>query len=293
MFSEDIAAFSLCTLANGANLLGYYMYHGGNNPHSLLSDDSPETTLQVGLLHAAVGTIGCVTLFSAPLPSSPLFALSPRQESSFQPSGAANPMPSESYDFYAAIGEFGQPRQHFHQLRRHHLLLRDYGDLIAGLPSILPKVLPASLDDATTLRWAVRAGPSAGFLFVNNHQRLLPMPAKTGVRFQLRVLPPPLFPAFVCLGASTCCLCLHSSVGLQGAHGSTIDIPSRNSPPLTVSSGVFFHLPFGIATPAGVKLAWSTAQVCASCLLDMVCIAADICSSNVQYVCTFHLFCCS
>ncbi len=84
----------LCDVANGFAMLGYYMYHGGNNPHSLLWNhdrDRPNTTLQ---------------------------------ESSFQPAGAANPMPSESYDFFAPLGEFGQPRQHYHQMRRLHLLIQ-------------------------------------------------------------------------------------------------------------------------------------------------------------------------
>ena len=51
----------------GVNTLGYYMYHGGNNPHSTIHHDmdNPNTTLQ---------------------------------ESSFQPAGKANPMPSISYE---------------------------------------------------------------------------------------------------------------------------------------------------------------------------------------------------
>ena len=28
------------------------------------------------------------------------------------------------YDFFAPLGEFGQPRQHYHQMRRLHLLLQ-------------------------------------------------------------------------------------------------------------------------------------------------------------------------
>ena len=31
-YSRDIASLSLCKLGSGANLLGYYMYHGGTNP---------------------------------------------------------------------------------------------------------------------------------------------------------------------------------------------------------------------------------------------------------------------
>ena len=85
MDSSDMPAMHLVSIANGVNALGYYMYHGGNNPHTTKTvpgqdPEAPENTLQ---------------------------------ESSFQPAGAANPMPSFSYDFYAPLGEFGQPRQHF------------------------------------------------------------------------------------------------------------------------------------------------------------------------------------
>ena len=47
-------AMHLCDVADGVNALGYYMYHGGNNPHSLvhttgLDRDAPNTTLQARL----------------------------------------------------------------------------------------------------------------------------------------------------------------------------------------------------------------------------------------------------
>jgi hypothetical protein len=35
--ADDVAAFVLCKLGSGANLLGYYMYHGGGNPEGKLS----------------------------------------------------------------------------------------------------------------------------------------------------------------------------------------------------------------------------------------------------------------
>jgi len=72
--SSDMPAMHLCDVGVGVNAMGYYMYHGGNNPHSLVhshNQDDPNTTLQ---------------------------------ESSFQPAGAANPMPSVSYDFFAPLG---------------------------------------------------------------------------------------------------------------------------------------------------------------------------------------------
>merc|ERR1719408_243545 len=115
MQPEDMPASHMVFLANGVNGLGYYMYHGGNNPHSAFGDD-PEAGLQ---------------------------------ESSFQPAGAQNPMPSLSYDFFAPLGEFGQPRRHYHLMRRMHLFLNNFGHLLAPMATTQPQAGP--------VRWAVRS----------------------------------------------------------------------------------------------------------------------------------------
>ena len=70
MYSEDMPSLHTVLLANGVNCLGYYMYHGGTNPHSLKNhSDCPESTLQ---------------------------------ESSFQPAGAQNPM-TQSRTIFAPL----------------------------------------------------------------------------------------------------------------------------------------------------------------------------------------------
>jgi beta-galactosidase len=38
MYPEDTESLALCKLGSGANLLGFYMYHGGQNPEGKLSD---------------------------------------------------------------------------------------------------------------------------------------------------------------------------------------------------------------------------------------------------------------
>merc|ERR1719265_2497623 len=111
MDPEDMPAAHNIFLASGVNGLGYYMYHGGNNPHSIFGD-GPEQGLQ---------------------------------ESSFQPAGAQNPMPSLSYDFFAPLGEFGQPRRHYHQMRRLHLFVQDIGSSLAATQLVVPKELPPNL----------------------------------------------------------------------------------------------------------------------------------------------------
>ena len=199
MDPDDMPAMHLVDVGSGVNGLGYYMYHGGNNPHSVVHDDSPEYTLQ---------------------------------ESSFQPAGAQNPMPSISYDFFAPLGEFGQPRPHYHSMRRLHLLARRFGSELAATVTTLPQ--PVGSPDNGALRWSVRSNRRSGFLFVNNYQRLANLSAKPGVRFHLR-----------------------------WTDGHVLDIPSNQSVALTVPPASWFVWPFGLRLFAcpGPELAWATAQV--------------------------------
>ena len=219
MAPDDMPAMHMVFAAEGVNGLGYYMYHGGNNPHSAFGD-APEQGMQ---------------------------------ESSFEPAGAHNPMPSQSYDFFGPLGEFGQPRRHFHAMRRLHLYLRDFGAQLAAMGAYTPRVVPASAGaaDAGVLRWAVRSDGARGALFVNNYQRLQQMPAHRGVRFQLN-------------GAQ-----------LPGG-GANLTVPSARSPPLTVPAGAWFHWPFNFDVDVRATLAWATAQV--------LCRVADAASGTTTLV---------
>ena len=145
-------AMHLVDVGAGFNGLGYYMYAGGNNPHSLVPrhdhyqphpqrfGDYPNETLQ---------------------------------ESSFElrTLGQPNPMPSESYDFFAPLGEFGQPRPHYHSMRRLHQFVtsRDHGwgRILADTSAFVVA------NQSSSLRWMVRSqgAQGASFLFVNNYQR--------------------------------------------------------------------------------------------------------------------------
>jgi len=104
-----------------------------------------------------------------------------------QATGYWNDLPEKTYDFQAPLGEFGQRRPSYDLLRRLHLFLHDFGPQLALMPAHLPAARPTGRDDAATLRWAVRSDGHAGFVFVNNYQRLLPMPAKPGVQFELKL----------------------------------------------------------------------------------------------------------
>lgn len=177
------------------------------------------------------------------------------QESSFQPAGAANPMPSITYDFFAPLGEMGQPRSHYHGMRRLHTFLAGYGAQVAATTTSWPWDVALPTDNAT-LRWAVRRGDAGAgsFVFINNYERtgegIHPtMPPKELVRLRLNIN-----------GSST-----------------PITIPSAKSNPLTIPSDIWMVWPVdmqlhldavsdGIASSggaAGPVLVYATAQLVA------------------------------
>jgi beta-galactosidase len=146
MSADDIAVLPLVKMGSGANMPGYYMYHGGRD------------------------LIG---------------KLSTLQES--QATGYPNDMPVINYDFQAPLGQFGQVRDSYHALRLLHTFLADFGSDLAPMQSFFPSVMPASLSDDQTLRWAVRSDGHRGFIFINNYQRGTEMPDHANVQFNLKL----------------------------------------------------------------------------------------------------------
>jgi hypothetical protein len=184
---RDADAVALVKLGSGSNLPGYYMYHGGTNPDGQLS-----------YLNEAQST----------------------KQTNY------NDLPVKTYDFQAPLGEFGQVRPHYHRLRRLHLFLRDYGSQLATMRPVFPPVKPVKKEDADTVRWSVRSDGNSGFVFVNNYQRLLPMPAKAAVQFEVKL-----------------------AVG-------SLRVPEQ---PVTIPADVAFFWPFNLDL-GGAKLTYATAQ---------------------------------
>jgi hypothetical protein len=182
---RDVEAVALTQLGGGSSLMGYYMYHGGQNPEGKLS------TLQES-----------------------------------QATGYPNDLPEKTYDFNAPIGEYGQINPQYYWLRRLHLFLHDFGAPLAQMPATLPDLRPADKNDFTTLRWAARSDGNSGYVFVNNYQRLQPLPAKTNVQFKLN-LP-----------------------------GGEFIFPAK---PVTIPADEFFIWPFNLDL-GGAKLIYATAQ---------------------------------
>ena len=143
--ARDVEALTLCRLGSGANLIGYYMYHGGVNPqgHSTTLQESRETGYPNDLPIMSYD-------FCAPL----------------RESGEA----SESY---------------FLTRRLHMFLNEFGGLLapaVCALPDERPESAADSITPRVCVRHDARTG--AGFVFVNNHQRGLSM-GKKRVKLEL------------------------------------------------------------------------------------------------------------
>ncbi|MFG2796449.1 beta-galactosidase [Streptomyces pseudovenezuelae] len=158
--------------------------------------------------------------------TNPAGELSTLQES--HATGYPNDLPVLTYDFQAPLGEYGQYRRTYHELRLQHLLLADFGHLIAPMRSTLPDRLPDGQFDRDTLRWAVRGDGTSGFLFVNNHQPHERLPEHPETSFTVE------FPS----------------------GGGELTLPGT---PVTVPSGAYFCWPLRLDV-AGLRLEWATAQ---------------------------------
>ncbi|GAA4081622.1 hypothetical protein GCM10022233_73190 [Streptomyces shaanxiensis] len=139
-----------------------------------------------------------------------------------------NDLPVLTYDFQAPLGEYGQYRPSYDELRLQHLMLADFGHLLAPMESVLPERLPDGQHDRETLRWAVRGDGTSGFLFVNNHQPHEPLPDRPDISFAVE-LP---------------------------VNAPVLTLPSA---PVTVPAGAYFCWPLRLDV-AGVRLEWATAQ---------------------------------
>lgn len=96
--------------------------------------------------------------------------------------------PKLSYDYQAAIGEFGQLRPSYFRLKALHTFLSDFADSFCKMTTRLPEgsqdIMPEDMD---TLRYAVRTDGKSGFVFLNNYQDHVPCKPKTNESISLEL----------------------------------------------------------------------------------------------------------
>ena len=96
-------------------------------------------------------------------------------------------VPKISYDYQAALGEFGQIRESYSRLKAIHFFTRFFGERVAPMETVLPEgASQISPEDLETLRFAVRTDGESGFLFINNFQDHRKMPEKRHERLEIR-----------------------------------------------------------------------------------------------------------
>lgn len=110
------------------------------------------------------------------------------------PKGKATPFlnenstPKLSYDYQAAIGEFGQLRKSYHELKKLHYFLHAEEQDFALLKTILPdgaeEIEPT---DPDSLRYAFRVKDDSGYLFINNYQDHMDLSEKNDVQINLEL----------------------------------------------------------------------------------------------------------
>ncbi|GAA5087787.1 hypothetical protein GCM10025760_09350 [Microbacterium yannicii] len=102
-----------------------------------------------------------------------------------QSTGYPNDMTRLSYDFHAPIGESGRAAPSHAALRLQHAFIEAFGERVAPMPAHLPEKRPTGVEDAATLRWAVRADDGSGFVFIGRHQPHVPLPTYRGAQFRI------------------------------------------------------------------------------------------------------------
>ncbi|MDE6553207.1 MAG: beta-galactosidase [Muribaculaceae bacterium] len=145
IYPEDAYSLAVVKLGSGSNLLGYYMYHGGTNPESDIYLNETQRTKATNY----------------------------------------NDLPVKNYDFQAPLGEFGQTYPHYYTLRKLHLFMQDYGDVLAPLEASFPAPQDLKKGEDSGLRYSYRTDGDRGFVFVNNYERLQNLSAKKNIQFDV------------------------------------------------------------------------------------------------------------
>jgi beta-galactosidase len=99
----------------------------------------------------------------------PVGKLSTFQESKV--TGYPNDLPEISYDFMAPIGEYGQVRDSYYEIRMLAMFLLEFGSELCKMKAVLPSDNPLEPDNTKDIRYSYRYNDETGYLFVNNYVR--------------------------------------------------------------------------------------------------------------------------
>jgi hypothetical protein len=96
--------------------------------------------------------------------------------------------PKISYDYQAPLGEFGQVRESYKNLKLQHYFYKDFEKELCPMKTVLPRdtdsMDPKDLDE---LRYAVRINGESGFVFINNYQDHMELKEQKDFNIHLRL----------------------------------------------------------------------------------------------------------
>jgi hypothetical protein len=139
----DGLAIAIVKTGSGSNLPGYYVFAGGINPVGIY------TTMEEN-----------------------------RDETAYW-----NEYPDISYDFQAAIRETGELAPSYHQVKKLHYFLNEFGSVLAPMVPVITE----NQDSKEDLQYAMRVNGNSGFLFGLNYYRGISKPVQKKVQFSIQL----------------------------------------------------------------------------------------------------------
>ena len=95
-------------------------------------------------------------------------------------------LPVISYDFRAPLGQYGELRPSYRELKSLHYFLNQFGDRLAPMTVHRPDRLPSGPDDSSTPRASLRTDGHRGFLFLNDYRRDYSLDALKNLQFRIK-----------------------------------------------------------------------------------------------------------
>ena len=139
--------------------------------------------------------------------------------------------PKISYDYQAALGEFGQIRESYQRLKSVHSFCRTFAETFCHMQTVLPEgASQIDPSDADTLRFAVRTDGHSGYLFLNNFQDHMETRAKENETVVLHMTGEDITFSGISLAPEENCI-LPFHMDLNG-----IDLVTATTQPITVLS---------------------------------------------------------
>lgn len=139
--------------------------------------------------------------------------------------------PKISYDYQAALGEFGQIRESYQRLKSVHSFCRTFAETFCHMQTVLPEgASQIDPSDTDTLRFAVRTDGHSGYLFLNNFQDHMETKAKKNETVVLHMTGEDITFSGISLAPEENCI-LPFHMDLNG-----IDLITATTQPITVLS---------------------------------------------------------